>query len=111
MGLIVKRSKKNKYQLSSSISDESYHPDKQWISQDEAKELLIERAFWDFVSKAIEIDMEFPTRYNVNDRHCQDENPSCAEWMIKNAYGKGGNERVAEKFNDLCKRHDLDLTI
>jgi hypothetical protein len=111
MGLIVKRSKKHKYQLSSSISDESHHPTQQWITQDEAKKLLIERAFWKFVEQAIEIDMEFPTQYNVNDRFCDDENPSCAEWMVKNAYGEGGNERVAEKFNELCKKHDLDLTI
>ena len=60
MGLIIKRNDEGLYNLVSSFSDKQLH-DEEWITEDEVKKLLIERAFCDFVEKVIEIDMEFPS--------------------------------------------------
>jgi CRISPR/Cas system CMR subunit Cmr4 (Cas7 group RAMP superfamily) len=64
MGLIVKRNEEGKYQLIGTIADERYHED-EWITEDEAKKILIEQAFFDFLERAIKIDMTFPSRYRI----------------------------------------------
>lgn len=109
MGLIVKRNKINQYQLSSSISDESYHPKKRWLSQDEAKKLLIEMAFIDFIEKAVQIDMDFPNRYKVNNKiYPTDSSLSFDKWSEDNDYD---DDRLSEKFTEVCEKHSLDIHI
>ncbi len=110
MGLEIKRNSKGEYSLKSSISNESYHPDKKWISIDEAKVLLIHKAFYRFVEEAINIDMTFPNGYTVNDkRERNEELPDFNEWHLsilrEDDYGKN----LFKKFNEVLKKHDMDL--
>jgi hypothetical protein len=72
MGLIVKRNEEGKYQLIGTIAGGRYHED-EWITLDEAKKILIEQEFFDFLERAIKIDMTFPSRYRVEDE--DDEKP------------------------------------
>lgn len=111
MGLGIKRNKKGQYQLISTISDESYHPDKKWITEDEAKVILINKAFWEFVKTSIEIDMEFPANYYVNGKYCNDKKPNFNIWMLKNAFGDNGDVIITEKFEDIHKRLKLNINI
>lgn len=64
MGIEIKKNDKG-YQMKSSVSGEKLH--KGWITEDEVKKILIERAYWKFIEQAIEIDMEFPNDYTIND--------------------------------------------
>lgn len=65
MGLEIKK-KGTKYQIKSTISDGRLHL-KAWITEDEAKVVLIHERLHEFVEKVIEIDMSFPHKYRVND--------------------------------------------
>jgi len=67
MAYVIKKNKQGLYNIKSSISDECYHPDKKWLTEDEAKRILIQIAFGKFLDKVIEIDFDFPTIYMVND--------------------------------------------
>lgn len=110
MGLDIKRNKKGEYSLTSTISDESYHPDKKWVTADEAKKMLIERAFYKFVEQAIEIDMTFPNGYHVNDkREFNDDIPNFPEWYLSILRNDNYGKKLFEKFNELLKKHNMDL--
>ena len=65
MGLEVKRNRNKEYQLISGISGEKLH-DKDWVTEDEAKSVLIERMFAKFMEDVVKIDMQFPDNYTVN---------------------------------------------
>jgi hypothetical protein len=54
--------------IKSGISDESYHPEKKWISEEESKK-FITNEIWSLLKKVIEIDNCFPSNYRVNDIH------------------------------------------
>ncbi len=110
MGLEIKRNDIGEYSLTSTISNESYHPEKEWITLDEAKKLLIEKAFYKFVEQAIEIDMSFPNNYFVNDkREYNKELTNFLEWHLNilkdDEYGK----KLFEKFNEVLKKLNMDL--
>ena len=62
MGTEIKRNKKGQSQLNSSITDELLH-DKRWISAEEAKLIIIYRAYYDFCIRVIEIDGNFPADF------------------------------------------------
>jgi hypothetical protein len=108
MGLEIKKNKKGEYSFTSTISDESWHPDKEWVSEDEAKKLLMEDAFHSLIKKVIEIDMNFPHNYHVNGKYGNFTGDF--HQFIIDAY-KGGNysKVLMDKFLEVAKRLDLDL--
>lgn len=59
MGLEIKQNKKGEFSLISTITDERLH-DKKWISESEAKKILIEDLVWDTYQNIIKIDRCFP---------------------------------------------------
>lgn len=108
MGLEIKRSKKGLYQLKSTGSDEILHEAK-WISEDEAKKILIERITWKFFENIIKIDLEFPGGYHVNGKY-EPGDAKGSQWLL-DAYKskKGTDEAILEKLQEIDERLDLNL--
>ena len=106
MGLDIKRNKKGLYKITSTISDESYHPDKKWITEEEAKKCLIEDAFYNFILKAIEIDMTFPQNY-IN----EEGTSAYYEWFIGSFKEKKHSEILSEKIKEVIQKLNIDLTL
>jgi len=105
MGLDIKRNRKGLYKAKSSVSDESVTKD--WVTEDEFKKILIEKAYYKFIEETIKIDMEFPSGYCVNDKYqCVDE-LHCAGsiWMLKN----WNDEAFNNKFKEICERLKIEL--
>ena len=113
MGLEVKSNRKKEYQLICTISDELYHPEKKWISEDEAKKILIERAFWTFIEKTIEIDSCFPKDYYINGIKDYKASPKSdfLRWWLDNAYGENSDKIITERFEEISNRLNLDIKI
>lgn len=110
MGLNITKNDKGEYQLISTISNESYHPDKEWVSEAEAKKILIEDAFINFVNKAIEIDMTFPQNYRVND--INPKRSSVFNQWVLDAYESENVDKIfADKFEEIHSRLKLDIKI
>lgn len=111
MGLKVER-KKDLFRLTSTVSDERLH-DEEWIPLNDAKRILINRALWDFMRKAIEIHLEFPAGYSCDGRYIPHEPgaPTDTRWMLDNAYGEGGTDRVIDKFKEIVKELELGFDI
>ena len=111
MGLRVEQ-KNGLFKLTSSISDERLH-DEEWVTKDEAKRILINRALWDFMQKAIEIDLEFPSGYSCRGKYIPHEKGAMtgAKWMLDNAYKEGGTERVVARFKEIREKLDLDFDL
>lgn len=111
MGLEVKRNEAGLFNLMSTVSDESHHPDKKWVTVDEAKKILIEKAIWDFLEKVIEIDACFPSAYHVNGKYNMKDNSKSEHlrWLLDNAYGEGGGDKLEAKFKEVIKRLDINL--
>jgi len=105
MGLDVKRNKKGLYKAKSSISGKSVNGDG-WVTEDEFKKILIDRAFFKFIEETIRIDMEFPSGYGVNgNREIIDEKHNAgSEWMIKN----WNDEAFNNKFKEICERLKIE---
>jgi hypothetical protein len=106
MGLDIKRNKKGLYKANSTISDESVTGGG-WVTEDEFKKMLIERAYFKFVEEVIKIDMEFPSGYGINDRHEIIDGKHCAglEFIIKN----WNNGEIENKYKEICERLKIEL--
>lgn len=112
MGLKVNKNDNNEYQLISSVSDESYHPDKEWISEDEAKVILINKTIWKFIEDTIKIDMEFPSGYFVNDKYHRDSTkPSFNEMLGEALDSEDCDKILGQKFKEIHKRLKLKFSI
>lgn len=113
MGLIVNQNDNGEYQLISSISDESYHPEKEWISEDEAKKILIEYAFWKFIEKTIEIDSCFPKDYYINGIKDYKSSPKSdfLRWWLDNACEENSDKIITERFEEISNRLKLDIKL
>lgn len=110
MGIEIKKNEKGLYSLKSTISDESYHLEKDWISEDEVKKKFIEQAFYRFVEKTIQIDMEFPNNYFIDGRYCVDKTKeNFNEWYLEILKDDNYGKKLFQKFNEVLKKHNLDL--
>ena len=106
MGLDIKRNKKGLYKAKSTVSDESVTGG-EWVTEDEFKKILIERAYFQFMQDVIKIDMEFPSGYGINDRHEIIDEKHCAglQWMIKN----WNSFAIELKYKEICERLEIEL--
>jgi hypothetical protein len=106
MGLEVKRHKGNgRYQLISTVSDERIH-EKPWLTEDEAKKVLIERAFWRFIDDVNKIELDFPDTYRINDEPPKNWGGQFNNWWLQNH----NNPQVfLDKFNATIIRCGVDL--
>jgi len=106
MGLDIKRNRSGLYKVKSTISDEQLG--KGWMSEDELKKLLIEKAYFKFAEDVIKIDLEFPSGYFINDKRKIVEDKHCAggEFIVKN--WNNGNV-IEEKFKEICERLKIEL--
>lgn len=97
MGFDIKRNKKGLYKIEDT-----------WVTEDEFKKYLIERAYSKFVSEVIEIDMEFPSGYSVNDKYFADEEKhnKGKEFVIKNW---NNDDIIFDKFNEIIERLNVKL--
>ena len=106
MGLNIKRNKDGLYQMKSTVSDEIIH-DGKWITEKEAKKVLIERAWFDFQEKAIEIYMDFPGGYQVNGKF-ENRERTGLEFIIKALKDERGT-MMDNKFKEICKDLEIDF--
>ena len=106
MGLIIKE-KNGKYNIKSSISDEQLHEEK-WITKDDVKKVLIDRAFWKFVQEAVKIDTDFLSQYYVNDKFQSypDNHQTFNKWWLDNGCEA---KPLYEKFKEMYNNLNLDL--
>lgn len=108
MGLEIKKNEKGKYQMKSSISGEKSH--KGWITEDEVKKILIERAYRKFIEQTIEIDMEFPNHYNINDVCIwEKEKSGKANSFILQHLRNGTTDKIYEKGKEIIDRLKIIL--
>jgi len=110
MGLIITTNSKGLYKVKSSISDEILH-EKKWITEEEVKKLLIERAYCNFVELAMKISMDFPRSYYVNGVYTMfDENIESGNHYICEIYeSKLGYNQIFLDFNDVIDKLKLDI--
>lgn len=111
MGLDIKINKKGEYQITSTVSDERLHTEK-WVSEDEAKRIMIYRKFWEFIESTIKIDMTFPNGYVVNDkRHHDESKPNYNQFMLDCYNSNDVDKAINTKFEEIYKRLKLEIEI
>jgi len=106
MGYQIKRNKKGEYKIISSTSDEPLCDG--WISENEAKKILIENEYWKFVRESIQISMEFPNGYQINGKEKVakgNEHMKGMRWIIDN----WNEKKFKTKFKEICKELDVDI--
>lgn len=105
MALDIRRNKSGLYRVKSTISDEKLG---EFMTEDELKKMLIERAYFKFVEEVIKIDLEFPSGYYINgkknfidDKHCSGNRFILDNWNSNNV--------IEDKFKEICTRLEIDL--
>lgn len=99
MSLTFKRNRKGLYKVKNDVSGK-YVTD--WVSEDEVKKLLIEKAHQSFIHEAIEIDMEFPHGYYVNGKEQnKEEKHLTGKVFILKHWGK---PTIKKTFKEICTR-------
>lgn len=112
MGLIIDKNDKGQYKLTSTVSNESLHPDDEWIDEDEAKRILIYRQLHTFIEKSIEIEMTFPNGYRVNDSYQRDTTkPDFHRWFLDALKSDNVDEIIKDKFEEVYNRLKLEIKI
>lgn len=106
MGLDIKRNRKGLYSVKSTISDEQLG--EKWMTEDEMKKLLVERAYWRFIEETIKIDLEFPSGYYVNDKFqaIDGKHVKGSEFILEN-WNKG--DAIEDKYREVLKRLGVEL--
>ena len=108
MGLKINRNEEYQYQLISTISDEKYH-DEEWVSEDEAKRILITRKIWDFIEDIVEIDIAFPDTYRINGEI--KELGKFTQWWLDNEDITHDDDKLGDLVDSIFERLDLKLGI
>lgn len=108
MGLTVKKNKQGLFQLISTISDQRLHTEK-WISEHDAKKILINRAFWRFFDEMMEIDMEFPGGYSCEGKLYPLPEITGAELKLKMLKAENKNDLFEQKYLELKQKYDLEI--
>lgn len=108
MGLNIKRNKAGLYKLKSSISDELLHDG--WITEDEVKKILIEKEYQRFIDKTIEIGMEFPSGYHVNNKLQKYDKlqQRGLQFIIDNW---NSEDAIENKFKEICERLKISISL
>lgn len=108
MAISIKSNDKGLYKLISTVSDEQLH-DEDWISENDVKKILIERHFMSFIEKAVEIDMEFPNHYFIDDKyvHIKDK-PSFSHYIIK-LMDENNYVEIYNEFNKIVDKVKLNI--
>ena len=89
--------------MTSTISDERLHK-KMWITLDECKKVLIERAFAKFIDDAIVIGMDFPLGYHIDDVMVKNGSYTGLSFLIK-----ATGEEIENKFMAFKEQLKLEL--
>lgn len=105
MALGIRRNKSGLYRVKSTISDEKLG---EFITEDELKKMLIERAYFKFVEDVIKIDLEFPSGYYINDKIQCIESKHCSgtRFILDNW---NSDSVIEDKFNEICTRLKIEL--
>lgn len=103
MGIEIKRNRAGLYRMQSTISDQLI-TDNEWVDTQEAKNTLIERLFYDFIDKAIEVDIDFPKGYTVNGKRVDKTDNAYWDWYKNNVDGGGNQEVYNAKIIEIISR-------
>ncbi len=105
MGLNIKRNKAGLYKVKSIISDEKLG---EFMTEDELKRMLIERAYFKFIEDVIKIDLEFPSGYHINDKIQCIESKHCSgsQFILDNW---NSDSVIEDKFKEICTRLKIEL--
>lgn len=82
--------------------------DEKWISEDEAKRILIESAYCKFLEESVKIDMDFPHSYRINDKKEASPKIKFNEWWLKEGCRL---KPLFKKYEELSKRLNLNFTL
>lgn len=105
MGLDIKKFKDGTLTAKSSISGEVVV---KRGSEKDVKRYLMIKAFWKFVDNMIEIDMEFPHRYQVNNKmHIDETKEIFNEWYLENCRKPEFSKKLYLKMQDIITDYDL----
>lgn len=113
MGLRVLKNKEGLYKLTSTVTDEDHH-EEEWITENEAKKILIEKAYWDFLSDMVQIDMEFPHGYgSMEDGRFIDKNKagSGSQWMLDNYKTESPVKTLNDKIDEIKARLNITFEV
>jgi hypothetical protein len=113
MGIEIKRNKKSQYKLTSTVSGDCYHPEHDWVDEDEAKRILIYNQFHRFVEKVIEIDINFPRGYFVNGKYQKHDeyNKPFNDWLMNALMSKDVDKIISDKFKEVYEKLKLEINI
>ena len=106
MGAEIKRNKAGLYKVKSSVSGDELSQG--WITEDEVKKLLIEKAYGDFIRETIEIDMEFPNDYHINGKLKNVDAKHQAGKLFVLTNWNNGNV-IEDKFKEIIERLKIEL--
>lgn len=100
MGLQIKRNKKGLYRLMSTINDKLI-TDVEWVDTQEAKNALIDQLFYDFIDKAIQVDIDFPNGYTVNGKLINIPDSTYWAWYTDKVNGGGNSDVYKKKMDEI----------
>jgi len=106
MGLNIKKTKDGRFTVIESVSDEVVIKNG---TENEVKKYLLVKKIWKFYDEMIQIDMEFPNKYYVNDKIHRDESKeNFLEWWLENYKKDDFGEIIQEKMNVIIKKFELE---
>lgn len=101
------KQKDNKFQLSS--TGLRLH-NAEWVSENEAKRVLIYKKWNEFVQDVVKIDIDFPNHYIINGRRKHDVYvPDFNTVFLDMLRSKNSDELLGQMFNKTIKKLNIKL--
>lgn len=111
MGMRTEINEEGKYKLTSTITDGDLH-DEDYVSEEEAKRILIHSAMWEFMEKVIKIGMDFPNQYSCDGvRHRIEEKMVFNDWYLKVLKSDNYEKLMSDKFKEISKTLNIGFDI
>lgn len=111
MGMRTEINEEGKYKLTSTITDGDLH-EKDYVSEAEAKRILIHSAMWDFMEKVIKISMDFPNQYSCDGvLHRVEEKILFNKWYSGVLKSDNYEKKMSDKFEEICKTLDIGFEL
>jgi hypothetical protein len=106
MGLSIKKHKNGNLTLTDSISGKVVVKNG---TIDDAKKYLLIKKIWKFMDDMIEIDMDFPNGYFINDKlHHEDGHKLFLEWWLESCKKDNFSELIYNKMGDIITKFNLE---
>lgn len=107
MGLSIEKSVDGYYRLKDEVCGEYIH-NNEWVTEDEAKVIFMQRLFFRYLEDIIKIEMDFPNGYYIDGKYQYNSKTALFnKWYEEILNSNTPDDDIINKVRDISKKYDI----